>query len=54
MLLSNETMFYGGIAVIILSLILLLLYIVFSRIAIAKVKKKLNEEYGKEVERNAK
>ena len=49
MFLSNEIMFYGGIIVMISSLILLFLYHVFSRIFITKMKKKLNDEYGEEV-----
>lgn len=54
MFLSNEIMFYGGIIVIISSLVLLFLYHVFSRIFITKMKKKLNDEYGEEVKERSK
>lgn len=44
--LSNEMLFYGGIVVVIVSLIVAILYFIVSRISKNHLKTKLDMEYG--------
>lgn len=43
---TDELLFYGGLATVIAALILLIIYMVISRITFLHLKKKLDTEYG--------
>lgn len=51
MFMTDEFLFYGGIVLVIVSLVGLILYMILARLAISKVRKSLTEEYGEEISR---
>lgn len=51
MFMTDEFLFYGGIVLVIVSLVGLILYMILARLAILKVRKSLTEEYGEEISR---
>lgn len=44
--LTDELLFYGGLATVIAALILLIIYMIISHITLLHLKKKLDTEYG--------
>lgn len=44
--LTDELLFYGGIMILIISVILLIIYTCITCVAYSRLKKRLKEEYG--------
>lgn len=44
--LTDERLFYGGLAAVTAALVLLIIYIIISHIAFSHLKKKMDAEYG--------
>ena len=46
--LTDEALFYGGLALIIVVLILWIVYMIISNAAISRLRRKMDREYGSE------
>lgn len=44
--LTDEVLFYGGLAIVIATLVVLIIYMIISNAAISRLKRKLDLEYG--------